>query len=198
MAKEIKYLLPKDLQKESNRFFMEMQSESDRGLALVGADFLDSILASMLKAYFVDTRDIAERLLGSDRPLSTFSSRIVASYLIGLIPRSYYDDLERVRKIRNEFAHHYRALTFGHHKIKQVCEELAPYIEFKKLFKGKGIDGTDAPRQGYIYSVVVISNYLLGTCNSLQHIQEKDNTPLVIETISNSEDGRNGEEHSAV
>ena len=42
----------------------ELQQESDRGAALIGAAFLDDVIAATIRAFFVEDTKIAEKLLG--------------------------------------------------------------------------------------------------------------------------------------
>lgn len=59
-----------------------------------------------------------ERLLnGFNAPLGTFSSRIHIAFALGLITKSQFSDLEHLRKIRNEFAHSWKLLSFEDKKI---------------------------------------------------------------------------------
>lgn len=66
-------------------------------------------------------RDI---LLDNNGPLTTFSSRIELSYLLGLIGEQTRRDLNLIRKIRNEFAHTSNPISFETESIRNRCLEL--------------------------------------------------------------------------
>ncbi len=102
----------------------EFQNETDRGAALLGAAFLDEQLKEVLRQFLVPAPRAIEKLLGVDRPLGTFSSRILATYLLGLITREWYADIDLVRKIRNHFAHHLHGTTFADQKVAGWCSSL--------------------------------------------------------------------------
>jgi DNA-binding MltR family transcriptional regulator len=62
--------------------------------------------------------EAAKQLLeGFNAPLGTFSARIKASLALGLITKEQYADLEHLRKIRNEFAHHWRRIDLSSHSV---------------------------------------------------------------------------------
>jgi DNA-binding MltR family transcriptional regulator len=93
--------------------FPSIQSElvdaSDRAAAIVGAAALDVHLERLLSAFMVDDMQEVNNLVASDNPgapLGSFSARTRACYCLGLITRTAFDDLNRIRQIRNIFAHH--------------------------------------------------------------------------------------------
>jgi DNA-binding MltR family transcriptional regulator len=109
-------------------FYDELQEESDRGAAIIAATFLDAQLRELLSRFLIDERKVVDDLLGTDemadRPLSSFSSRIKAAYCMGLISQSMYYDLEKIRRIRNKFAHEMHGYTFDEQEIVSWCKSL--------------------------------------------------------------------------
>ena len=89
----------------------------ERGLVLSLAAFAEESLGQLLAAFMLSTDATSQLLKGFNAPLGTFSSRIKAAYALGLIAKDQSEDLERLRKIRNEFAHSWRPITFGNPKI---------------------------------------------------------------------------------
>ena len=73
---------PED-QESFSRFIDEIRRESDRGLALIGAAFIDEKLADMLQAFFC--KDAAELLYGKNAPLGSFSARIETCHSLALV-----------------------------------------------------------------------------------------------------------------
>ncbi|OOG87040.1 hypothetical protein B0E41_04845 [Hydrogenophaga sp. A37] len=59
---------------------------------------------------------------GFNAPLGTFSSRIKAAYAMGLITKDQFIDLERLRKIRNEFAHSWKPVNLSKQKIAALID----------------------------------------------------------------------------
>ncbi|MCX6376370.1 MAG: MltR family transcriptional regulator [Armatimonadetes bacterium] len=109
-------------------FIAELRKESDRGAALVAAQFLSDALEELLRACLIDEKKPVDKLLGteemSDRPLSSFSSRIELAYCMGLFGRRVYDDLHAIREIRNHFAHQRRPVSFDALEVHRCCQAL--------------------------------------------------------------------------
>ena len=85
------------------RFLAEIHSESDRGLALVGAAFIEEKLGQTLLSFFCTAAD--SLVFGRNAPLGTFANRIEACHALGLIEEVERHDCDYVRRVRNEFAH---------------------------------------------------------------------------------------------
>jgi DNA-binding MltR family transcriptional regulator len=100
------------------------EKESDRGSALIAVAWVDDALEACLRSRFRDEKTIVDSLLRQDGPLGSFSSRIKTAYLLGLITASLYSDLERMRGIRNAFAHVRRRVRFKDQSIKDRCKSL--------------------------------------------------------------------------
>jgi hypothetical protein len=85
-----------------------LQERATRPLIIVGASRVDELLLSILSSYLLPkvskTKD-ADELLEGDRPLSTFSARSKLCYRLGLIDRTLYDCMEKLRSLRNKCAH---------------------------------------------------------------------------------------------
>jgi len=105
-------------------FLAELQKESDRGAALVGAALLDTRLEHLLLSHMVPGKVANDLLLGGNAPLGTFSSRISACLALGLITSAERRDLNLIRGIRNEFAHREHGLTFDDERISGLCSSL--------------------------------------------------------------------------
>ena len=89
----------------------------DRGLVLSLAAFAEDALGSLLREFMVPSEATKLLLDGFNAPLGTFSARIKACLALGLIAKDQYNDLERLRKIRNEFAHHWRHVGLSSHSV---------------------------------------------------------------------------------
>lgn len=114
---------PKDLD-DLTTFLSELQGESDRGLALVGAAVLDDKLAATLRAFFVEGKAASQLLEGPNAPIGTFSARADACLALGLIDEVEHAEVSLIRKVRNEFAHGLHGTTFQHERIAGYCSGL--------------------------------------------------------------------------
>ena len=131
----------------------EFQAETDRGAALIGGAFLDEQLKELLQGFLVDDTKRAEEMLGAMGPLGTFSSRILASYLLGLITSECYEDLQLVRKIRNHFAHKLQGTTFADQQVVGWCSTLrqCDRLEF---------DSPLTPRDRFVITVIQLNTWI--------------------------------------
>jgi hypothetical protein len=93
----------------------------------VGATLLDNVLERILINFVVDVEKEAKRLIGIDGAMGTFSSRVTATYCLGLISRTVRDDLRIVGKIRNRFAHQLDA-SFDHEPVREWCLSLKWHV----------------------------------------------------------------------
>ena len=104
-----------------NEFLTEFQRETDRAAAVLAAAFADELLKAILAASFVDDSRMAGDLLERDGAAATFSARIGLAYAVGLINADEADDLNRLRKIRNDFAHRLHGLSFETQRIRDLA-----------------------------------------------------------------------------
>jgi hypothetical protein len=95
---------------ENENVYLELEEETDRAAAILCAAFLDYELEKLLRRFFLDAKQ-SEELFNPMQPLSSFSARIKISYVLGLIDKDTYDDLNLVRRIRNMFARNSAKVT---------------------------------------------------------------------------------------
>ena len=143
--------------REFHAIFNERGEVDERAIALVGGAFLDDLLAVMLASFMVDDDREAQKLLGVDRPLGTFSSRVAAAYCLGLICKTVRDDLRIIGKIRNRFAHTVRS-SFELEPIRMWSQSLK-WHEFSMMMKAPA-DAT--PRAIFEVGVNQLAAYLDG------------------------------------
>ena len=111
-----------------NEIVNAFHGETDRAAGILAAAWLDSYLGQCLRYFLVHDEKENERLVGSEtmmeRPLSPFRVRGQALYLLGLISKDAFRDVEFIAKVRNRFAHHPGVLSFCDETIRNWCKEL--------------------------------------------------------------------------
>jgi DNA-binding MltR family transcriptional regulator len=137
-----------------NEFSEMMAKESDRACALLGSALLDAKLESIFRQSF---KSYENELLGNfSSPLSTFSARIVLARALNWIDDAAYHDLNKIREIRNEFAHSFdHELSFGDQSISDRCSLLKivqSYIDGYDQIKNK-------PENHIQFGIEVIEGY---------------------------------------
>jgi len=109
-------------------FFGNLDKESDRGCVLVAGAILDNHLEMLLRAEFSQDATVVKRVINplfkGQGPLASFWSKTQLAYSLDLIPEWMYEDLERIRELRNEFAHRYKAVDFKDPAVVRLTEKL--------------------------------------------------------------------------
>jgi mannitol operon repressor len=131
-------------------FVSELQRESDRGLALVGAALIDEKLRETLRALFVEGDAAAKLLDVGNAPIGSLSTRTDACHALGLIDDYENAEIGLIRKVRNEFAHATHGLSFENARVRGLCSTLT-----SDLPKGSDYPLSD-PRFRYTNAVVCI------------------------------------------
>jgi DNA-binding MltR family transcriptional regulator len=103
-------------------------------VVLAATSILDNELERVLKCAMRPLSKVMYgRLFDSFRPLNAVSSKIIVAYALGAISRDTYDELEKIRAIRNLFSHSAELLNFGSDSIAPKFSALRkPPIESRK------------------------------------------------------------------
>lgn len=109
--------------REFKEFLDASNKESERGLALICAAMLDDRLEKSIRAFLLDHEETARLLDGFNAPLGTLSARALAAFALGVLSEKEYRECERLRKIRNIFAHNIHA-SFSDQNVKDLCANL--------------------------------------------------------------------------
>jgi DNA-binding MltR family transcriptional regulator len=127
---------------------LELLDESDRGAVIVAAalleDDIDEVLKKVIKGYNVSEKHI-KAMFDLNGPLSSFSSKILVCYGFGLISKEIYDDLTKIRKLRNKFAHSTEKIDFLSVDIEDHVATINCCIEASKQFVGSMFKGRKNP-----------------------------------------------------
>lgn len=124
----------------------------DRATAILGASFLDHALETVLLGRYVPLDPDEQSLLFDGNrggPLSTFSSKIRVAYAMGIYGPVTRDDLNRIRDIRNAFAHGMIRMDFETKEVVDLCSEFE-LIRNKPLIE---VPSTGTPKDEYISTV---------------------------------------------
>jgi DNA-binding MltR family transcriptional regulator len=127
-------------------FRESLNPETDRGCGVAAAAFIDEELKVLLKSVLADEIKLVELAFSQSGPLATFSSRIDFRLLMGLLSRAAWRDLHIIRKVRNDFAHSAKPLSFEDNAIRSRCSELSFSIRTKAA----------SPRQHFTSAVCAV------------------------------------------
>jgi hypothetical protein len=107
----------------------------DRSCAIVQASRLESSLQEVLLKRMVQlsNEEIADLFTDPAAPLFSLSSKIGVGYAIGAFGPNTRADLDRIRHVRNPFAHARTRIHFATPEIASVCQNLRGQAEFVPL-----------------------------------------------------------------
>lgn len=113
---------------QADEFLAELVSDNHRTSALVGCSVIEQALRTLLLSKMPNLTENESDALFYDKhaTLASLSSRIEVAYALGAIDSAERDDLNRIRRIRNAFAHSPAPLTFEHELVANECALLTP------------------------------------------------------------------------
>jgi mannitol repressor len=109
--------------KEFSKFLVQLNKETERGVALISATMIDDLLGRCINSFLIEHADVESLLEGFNAPLGTLSARVLAAFALGLLSEEEYRECHTLRKIRNAFAHGIH-VSFEDQKIKDLCSKL--------------------------------------------------------------------------
>ncbi len=112
-----------DVKKEE----IDLAEESDRGAVIVAAAILEDDLAEILEKLLIANHmpeKHRKEMFDLNGPLSSFSSKMLICYGFGLISKDVFDDLTKIRRLRNRFAHSSEDVDFFAEEIKSIVYSL--------------------------------------------------------------------------
>ena len=115
-----------------SNIFNEFRSESSRGAAILASIWIEKLLEQKLGTLFTyGNSKSRQKLFNLNGPFSTFSAKVLAAYTLGWIDSEIFDDINLVRKIRNEFAHKILSKDFESREIRRLIDKFkTPHRHF--------------------------------------------------------------------
>jgi DNA-binding MltR family transcriptional regulator len=103
----------------------ELQTSSDRAIAIVGAVLIDNGLRALVSAHLRPDKAVNNELFQVTGPLGALGPKARLAYMMSLIDKHGYDDILLVEHIRNRFAHRLEYKTFDHALIAKDIRKLS-------------------------------------------------------------------------
>jgi DNA-binding MltR family transcriptional regulator len=146
-------------------------------VALIAGSWIEKTLEIGILSKFIKLEDDQrKRLFDYDHrgPISDFSARIKIAAALDLFGPKTHADLERIRMVRNAFAHSVHLLKFNTKEVADVCNEL--YLPTTlTLVEGGGRD--QEPKSRYINTVITISRRIKTRMVSSGDLRFRPNLP---------------------
>lgn len=107
-----------------NSMLESLHEHDDRSMVLNMAAFAEDTLELLLLSYMREAKQAKELVNGFNAPLGTFSTRIKAAFVLGLMCKDAYQTLEILRRIRNSFAHNWEGVSLDREDIASLIGQL--------------------------------------------------------------------------
>jgi hypothetical protein len=105
----------------------EIQEQTDRGSAIVGAAMMEEMLSVVLQKRMSEmNRPHYDTFFGLNGPGGSLSNKIELFYAFGLCNDLLYKAMHDIRSIRNKFAHRIESLTFDDPSVAELVDRLSP------------------------------------------------------------------------
>lgn len=99
--------------------------QPDRGAAIITVSFVEEHLRYAIDRKFVELSPrTSSRIFEGSGPLSTFYSRVLIGYALGLYDKTAKEELITLGQIRNHFAHTIKEIDFEAEAISKLCKQL--------------------------------------------------------------------------
>lgn len=146
---------------------VELERESDRGCILICTSLLDGLLEEVLQKYFIlrEKRDsvVKELFKSSLAPLHSFASKIKLAYLLSIIDEWMFDDLNNMKRIRNDCAHQFSSVSFEDELIVRKVEKLQGANHWVSILESKGgamAIAKEREKNRFVFSTFYIHSFL--------------------------------------
>jgi hypothetical protein len=101
------------------------EQQSHAAVVITATTMLDfdlerCIIASLSRC----SKSLRKRMFTGYGPLATFSAKIDLAYMLGVFGADTYQEIQKIRKMRNIFAHSKELLSFKHEMIIGLFKEL--------------------------------------------------------------------------
>jgi hypothetical protein len=143
-------------------------STDDRGMALVSSAIIEQLVEEAVLSYCTKKfeKDWRQRLFGSGpdgQAVQGFYGKIMLGHALGIYNTAFFEDLDRIRRIRNVFAHARMPLTFKSKSLQDACafHVLDPRLtDFGKAERSRG-----SPQKAFLAAVSLMSIVLYTLAN---------------------------------
>lgn len=109
----------------SDFLLKEFAKETDRAAVILTTSLIENALTTLLQSYLAPVSERNDEFFeGANAPLSTFSSKIQLAYRLSLLSNHFANDLNLIRKLRNEFAHNVHGSNLDAGKAKDYLTTL--------------------------------------------------------------------------
>lgn len=111
-----------------------VKNESDRGCALILAANIDNRLRDILEKFFICMPKGESEKLFERGVLSNLAAKNRVAYACGLLTKNEFEDISKIIKVRNYFAHKEHGWDFNKKEVKEVCDKFEMIKEMQREY----------------------------------------------------------------
>lgn len=137
-----------ELDSRIQEFFSIVNDGDDLTCVLLGVNYLDEILRTILNTCLKESKVTKKILNPTSGFLGTFSARIDMVYCLGIIDKKIYNDLRLITEIRNIFAHSFDSISFDSPEVVKLLNK----FQWCDGFTGPKVKFEDYPPGSLKYS----------------------------------------------
>jgi DNA-binding MltR family transcriptional regulator len=119
--------------KQDQEIVEKIDGGDDRSAAILAEALLEDRLTKCLLAHLKDDNVVVGKMFKGYGPLASFGAKLDLAYLMEIINERELQVLNRVKEIRNRFAHRLEAHSFDVPMIKDLCPQLLQHDQVKGL-----------------------------------------------------------------
>jgi len=109
---------------------MDVSTLTDQAAVLVIGSYVERILEQAILSRLIKMTKPQIAGLFENGPLASMIAKNKMGLALGLYDAATFNDLEKIRQIRNAFAHSFHAITFKNPTIRAYCREFASVTRF--------------------------------------------------------------------
>ena len=169
-------LPPEALSADGEQFYALLNGAQDVSVVVVAVSYIDACLASLLSKYFLPSSVTKELLDSGSGALGSFSARAKLAYVLALIDKPMFRDLQVLSELRNDVAHSHFALKFADATVIDHCQRLTYAASLKDHGTDRPIfteDMLSGPRNRFMLTAVMIAQRLLLTALGTAHVKRQ-------------------------
>ena len=159
-----------------------ISNETDRGLALITASYLDNIIEKAFREnLIIPNKTFSDKLFNHNgAALGSLSIKCDIALAFGWIDEFTFKDIATIRAIRNKFAHYLDVSSFADDKIKSLVSQIYNRKPDESLLKGMEFifESPEKLNSDYrlsyeIRTVRVINELIFYLTFSIKHFKDK-------------------------
>lgn len=151
---------------------------NDRGACILLSANVEAALEKALTNYLFLSIQRDEQLFSENGPLSSFSNKILMGRALKIYGAETFHNLDRIRHVRNAFAHAHAPVSFTTSEVKRVVDELIDLnVLYPRVYRKRKVQfARMSARKKFEHTCNAIAHNLI--IHSIDPIHEVDQSAL--------------------